>query len=95
MPKQSKTPRNPSPWPSAGYVAVQQILGRWGGPLPISPSRWWRGVASGEFPPPYDVGGRTCWRVEDVNRLMDTFAEKEAPRRIRRRGATGRPSPAA
>jgi len=28
--------RDPSPWPSAGYVAVQQILGRWGGPEEVA-----------------------------------------------------------
>ena len=41
--------------------------------LPISRSAWWAGVAAGKFPAPVKLGERiTCWRLEDVLKLVET-----------------------
>jgi predicted DNA-binding transcriptional regulator AlpA len=41
------------------------------GPLPISASSWWAGVASGRFPKPVKLGPRTsAWRVEEIRKLI-------------------------
>lgn len=57
-------------WPSTGFVTVNQILGKTGGPIPVSASRWWAGVRAGEFPKPVRLGGRTVWCVQDINDLI-------------------------
>jgi predicted DNA-binding transcriptional regulator AlpA len=59
-----------TPWPAKGFVTLKQILGRNGGPIPLSASRWWLGVRTGEFPQPLKVGGRTVWRVTDIDALV-------------------------
>lgn len=58
-------------WPTTGLVTLRQILGKNGGPIPISPSRWWAGVKTGEFPKPVKLGGRTVWRVADIDALVE------------------------
>jgi predicted DNA-binding transcriptional regulator AlpA len=67
----------PTPWPATGFVVLKQILGRWGGPIPLSPSRWWQGVADGEFPVPIKLAGRTCWRVADIETLIASFGASD------------------
>jgi predicted DNA-binding transcriptional regulator AlpA len=43
--------------------------------IPIGKSTWWAGVKSGKFPQPVKLGARTtAWRVEDIRKLMDSFA---------------------
>jgi predicted DNA-binding transcriptional regulator AlpA len=59
------------PWPSCGFVTLKQILGKHGGPIPLGLTRWWEGVKTGEFPAPLKLGGRTVWRVSDINRLIE------------------------
>jgi predicted DNA-binding transcriptional regulator AlpA len=59
------------PWPKDGFVRLSSILSP-KGPLPISHSSWWAGVASGRYPKPVKLGPRiTAWRVNDLRALMD------------------------
>jgi len=63
--------QNHAPWPNDGFVRLSSILAP-KGPLPISRSSWWAGVASGRYPKPVKLGPRiTAWRVRDLVRLMD------------------------
>jgi prophage regulatory protein len=61
-----------NPWPDSGFVRLSSILAP-SGPLPISRSSWWAGVASGRYPKPVKLGPRiTAWRVDELRTLMDT-----------------------
>ena len=63
--------QNTKPWPDNGFVRLRSILTP-SGPLPISRSSWWAGVASGRYPKPVKLGPRiTAWRVSDLAKLMD------------------------
>lgn len=62
-------------WPVTGFVTAKQILGRNGGPIPVSASRWWAGVRAGEFPKPVKLGGRTVWRVGDIDGLVERISK--------------------
>lgn len=64
-----------------GFLRIWQIVGnpKANPPipplLPIGKSTWWQGVKSGKFPKPVKLGERTtAWRVEDIRKLMDSFA---------------------
>jgi prophage regulatory protein len=58
------------PWADGGFVRLSSILAPTG-PLPISRSSWWSGVASGRYPKPVKLGPRiTAWRVHDLLKLM-------------------------
>ena len=58
-------------WPKDGFVRLSSILAP-KGPLPISRSSWWAGVASGRYPKSVKLGPRiTAWRVRDLVRLME------------------------
>ena len=60
-----------NPWPDSGFVRLSSILAP-SGPLPISRSSWWAGVASGRYPKPVKLGPRiTAWRAEDILKLID------------------------
>jgi prophage regulatory protein len=63
-------------WPSKGFVTLKQILGRYGGPIPCGPTRWWEGVKIGEFPKPLKVAGRTVWRVGDIDELITRLEQQ-------------------
>src|SRR5258706_14615524 len=53
-------------FPKTGLVRLHDILAPTG-PLPISRSSWWAGVASGRYPKPVKLGPRiTAWRVTTV-----------------------------
>jgi hypothetical protein len=67
-----------APWPTTGFVVLKQILGRYGGPIPLGPTRWWQGVKMGEFPKPLKLGGRTVWPVRDIDRLIATCADPQS-----------------
>jgi predicted DNA-binding transcriptional regulator AlpA len=71
------------PWPSTGFVDQKQILGKHGGPIPLSPATWWLGVKEGRFPQPVKIGGRTVWKVQDLNDLIE---------RVSQAGGDGHPS---
>jgi predicted DNA-binding transcriptional regulator AlpA len=59
--------------PSSGFVRLKQILGPLG-PIPISKSTWWAGVAAGRFPKPVKISRNiSAWRVEDIRALLRAF----------------------
>ena len=65
--------------PSTGFCRLTQIIGdrKRGipGPIPISASSWWAGVASGKFPEPVKLGpATTAWRAEDIHALIRKLA---------------------
>jgi len=63
-----------NPWPEGGFVRLSSILAP-SGPLPISRSSWWAGVASDRYPKPVKLGPRiTAWRVEDIRELLQRRA---------------------
>jgi prophage regulatory protein len=63
--------KNSFAWPNDGFVRLSSILAP-KGPLPISRSSWWAGVASGRYPKPVKLGLRiTAWRVNDLRALID------------------------
>lgn len=44
------------------------------GPIPVSRSTWWAKVRSGEYPAPVKISTRiTCWREDDIERLLESF----------------------
>lgn len=52
------------------YYRIKEIL-RPHGPIPVRPSTWWAGVASGRFPAPMKLGPRvTAWKGADINALL-------------------------
>ena len=55
---------------NSGFVRISQILAPTG-PIPVSRSTWWAGVAGGRFPKPVKLGPKiTAWRVEDIRALI-------------------------
>lgn len=57
--------------PNEGFVRLKNIIGPIG-PLPISKSTWWAGVAAGRYPKPLKLGARcTVWRVTDIRGLIE------------------------
>jgi predicted DNA-binding transcriptional regulator AlpA len=49
--------------------------------FPIGESSWWRGVAEGRYPKPVKLSTRvSAWRVSDIRRLLDAYANDEAAR---------------
>ena len=60
--------------PTTGFLRLASILAPTG-PIPISKSTWWAGVASGRYPQPVKLGPRiTAWRVEDIRTLINRGA---------------------
>lgn len=57
--------------PRLGLLRLNHILAP-EGPLPISKSAWWAGVAAGRYPQPVKLGPRiTAWRAEDIQQLIN------------------------
>lgn len=57
-------------------IRIDQIIGNAKkgiiGMIQISRSSWWAGVASHKFPQPIKMGSRTtCWRLSDIERLIN------------------------
>jgi predicted DNA-binding transcriptional regulator AlpA len=58
-------------FPSEGFVRLKAVLAP-EGPIPVSKSTWWAGVASGRYPKPVKLGPRiTAWRAEEIRALME------------------------
>jgi predicted DNA-binding transcriptional regulator AlpA len=58
-------------FPSEGFVRLKAVLAP-EGPIPVSKSTWWAGVASGRYPKPIKLGPRiTAWRAEEIRALME------------------------
>jgi prophage regulatory protein len=61
----------------SGFLRLNAIIGPTG-PIPVSRSSWWAGVASGRFPQPVKLGPRTtAWRAEDIANLIDSLSKIE------------------
>jgi predicted DNA-binding transcriptional regulator AlpA len=57
--------------PNAGLLRLSEILAP-RGPIPVSRSAWWAGVASGRYPKPVKLGPRiTAWRAADIRALVE------------------------
>lgn len=68
-------PVDNGPFSQTGFLRLRSILAPTG-PIPVSKSTWWEGVKSGRFPEPVKLGPRTtAWRKEDIQALIDAFAE--------------------
>ncbi len=68
--------KNPIPFPSTGFLRLNQIIGdpKKGIPaiIPVSKSTWWAGVKTGRFPKPVKLSERcTAWKAEDVLALIE------------------------
>jgi prophage regulatory protein len=64
----------PDQLPKAGFLRLKAILAPIG-PIPVSKSTWWAGVADGRFPRPLKLGARiTVWRVSDIRALIEKGA---------------------
>lgn len=61
-------------FPTTGLVRLSQILAPHG-PIPVSRSLWFQGVADGRFPKSArKISPRiTCWRAEDIRALFDVL----------------------
>lgn len=47
--------------------------------FPVSPSRWWLGVASGEYPRPVKLSARvTAWKSSDIDALIERIGREAA-----------------
>lgn len=54
--------------PETGFVRLPLVLRH----IPVSKSKWWKGVQDGTFPTPVKLAGRvTAWRAEDIRDLID------------------------
>ena len=58
--------------PITGFLDIPKILAV----IPISKSSWWAGVKSGKYPKPIKHGGRTFWKAQDIQDLIESI-EKE------------------
>lgn len=80
MNEQQIKPVVTSTLPETGFVRLSQILGdkkKGITPIiPVSKSSWWEGIKSGRYPASVKLGERTtCWRVEDIRKLIETVGE--------------------
>ena len=57
--------------PETGFLRLPAVLAL----IPVSKSTWWAGIKAGRFPQPVKIGPRTtCWRVEDIRKLIENGA---------------------
>lgn len=60
-----------------GLLRLREVLAP-EGPIPVSRSAWWAGVATGRFPKPVKLGPRTtAWRSQDVRALLNGSFRRE------------------
>ena len=60
------------------YLRLPDVLAP-RGPLPISKSSWFAGIAAGRYPKPYRLGPRiSAWRVDDIHALIASINRGEA-----------------
>jgi len=61
--------------PSEGFIRLPKVLEV----LPFSRSRWFAGVASGEFPKPKKLSQNvSAWSVADIRELIHDLESQEA-----------------
>ena len=65
------------PFPEYGFVRLSQILAP-NGPIPMSKSSWWKGVAEGRYPQPVKLGPRTTvWRAEEIRAFIAAQSSRD------------------
>ena len=58
--------------PNEGFIRLPKVLEV----LPYSKSKWWDGVAKGEFPKPKKLGPNiSAWNVIDIRKLIQELDE--------------------
>ena len=68
--------------PLPGFLRLRSIL-RPEGPLPISKSAWFRGIAAGRYPKPVKLGpNTTVWREQDIRALCERVAASHIGRAV-------------
>lgn len=56
---------------TSGLLRLDSIIAP-DGPIPVSRSCWYRGIAEGRFPKPVYLGPRiACWRSDDIKALIE------------------------
>jgi predicted DNA-binding transcriptional regulator AlpA len=56
--------------PEEGFCKLPQVLKA----IPVSKSTWFRGIASGKYPPSVKIGTRaSAWRVEEIRKCIATL----------------------
>ena len=66
--------------PLPGFLRLRSILSP-EGPLPISRSAWFRGIAAGHYPKPDKLGpNTTAWREQDIRTLCQRIANSNSGR---------------
>lgn len=59
-----------------GFMRIKDVLKI----IPVGKTTWWGGVKSGKFPQPVKLGGRcTAWRVDDIQKLIDSINSGSLP----------------
>lgn len=65
------------PFPEYGFVRLSQILAP-NGPIPVSKSSWWKGVAEGRYPQPLKLAPRTTvWRAEEIRAFIAAQSSRD------------------
>ncbi|MCL1986341.1 MAG: AlpA family transcriptional regulator [Betaproteobacteria bacterium] len=53
--------------PATGFLRLSQVLQF----IPFGKTRWYRGIKTGEFPKPVNIGSRArAYRAEDIRNLI-------------------------
>lgn len=59
--------------PDTGLLRISTVLKF----IEFSPSDWWEGVKSGDYPQPIQVKGKTRWRAEDIREYINQQKPQE------------------
>ena len=62
--------------PTEGYVRLHQII-KPTGVIPVGRTRWYAGIAGGEFPPPKKIGNASLWEVSAIRDVIRRIADGE------------------
>lgn len=69
--------------PLLGFLRLRSIIAPQG-PLPISRSTWFRGIAEGRYPKPVRLGPNTsAWREKDIRELIERLGASRTRRSAR------------
>lgn len=60
--------------PKEGFVRLSTVLKL----IPVSVATWYRGLKSGKFPKPINLGPNSvAWRVEDIRELISQLSDEK------------------
>ncbi len=64
--------------PATGFVRVNRIIAPHG-PIPISRSSWYAGIAAGVYPAPVRLSPRvSAWKIEDIRALIAKLSTEQS-----------------